>query len=84
MPPFAKKKIYANRCIREMTIEPRAMAPATQITIMIILVMPTTMQIQSTMPMGRVGQTTMQIRSTMPVGRVRQTTMLIWNMMPVS
>ncbi len=70
MPPFAKKKVYANKCIREMTMESRALAPAAQITIMIILVVPTTMQIRSTMPVGRVGQTTMQIQSTMPVGWV--------------
>ncbi len=55
MPPFARKEVYANRCIREMTMEPRALAPAAQIIIMIILVVPTTMQIRSTMPVGWVG-----------------------------
>ncbi len=63
MPPFVRKKVYANECIREMTMEPRTPAPAAQITIMIILVVPTTMQIRSTMPVGRVGQTTIQIRA---------------------
>ncbi len=58
-----------------MTMEPQTLAPAAQITIMIILVVPTTMQIRSTMLVGQVGQTTMQIRSTMPVGRVGQITM---------
>ncbi len=61
MPPFTKKKLYANRCIREMTIEPQALAPVAQIIIMIILVVSTIMQIQSTMSVGQVGQTTMQI-----------------------
>ncbi len=64
MPSFVNKKVYANRYIKEMTIEPQALAAAAQIIIiMIILMVSTTMQIQSTMPMGRVGQTTMQIQS---------------------
>ncbi len=40
---FVRKKEYANRYIREMTMKPRALAPTAQITIiMIILVVPTT------------------------------------------
>ncbi len=83
MPPFARKKVYANRCIREITMESRMLAPVAQITIMIILVVPTTMQIRSTIPVGWVGQTTMQIWSTMPVGRMWQTTMQIRSTIPM-
>lgn len=55
---LVKKKVYGNRYIREMTIEPRALAPAAQIIIIIILVVPTTAQIQSLMPVLQVGPTT--------------------------
>ncbi len=55
-------------------MESQTLAPVAQITIMIILVVPTTMQIRSTMPVGRVGQITMQIQSTMPVSQVGPTT----------
>ncbi len=51
MPPFAKKKVYANRCIKEITMKLQVLAPAPQITIiMIILIVPTIMQIQSMIP----------------------------------
>ncbi len=56
MLPFTRKKGYINRCIREMTMEPRALAPVAEITIiMIVLVMLTT---RSTMPVGQGGKTT--------------------------
>ncbi len=52
MPPFIRKKVYANKCIREMTIESQALAPAAQITIIIIiLLVPTTRRM---IPVGRV------------------------------
>ncbi len=48
---LTKRKVYANKYIREMTIEPRALVPTVQITIiMIIPVVPITIQIQSIMP----------------------------------
>ncbi len=61
MPVFARKKVYTNRYIREMTIEQRALASVAQITIIMIkLVVPI---IWSTMPVGWMGQITMQIWS---------------------
>lgn len=53
MPTFTKKKVYANRYIREMTKKPEVLTPAAQIIlIMIILVVSTMMQIQSMMSVG--------------------------------
>ncbi len=40
-------------------MELRPLVPVAQITIMIILVVPTTMEIRSTMPVGQMGQITM-------------------------
>ncbi len=42
MPPFTRKKLYTNRCIREMTMEPRVLVLVAKIIIMLILMVSTT------------------------------------------
>ena len=69
---LAKKKVYANRFISEITMELRALAPVAQIILMIILVVPTTAKIRSPILVVQVRPTTKRMQSLIWMSQIGQ------------